>query len=102
MLRGDSIDMYLVAQNPKPHSSIQSFEMQATRDLFEFSYINDSTNCEYLSKRVKMPPRTFRRNMKIQEQGELCKEKKGSGRTLQSLAMRKKRLCQIGIDSKCL
>ena len=78
LLPRDSIDGYLVAQTATPHSSTQNFEMQAKHNLLEFSYVNDSTNREYLSKRVKMPPRTFRRNIKIleEEKWEPWREKK--------------------------
>ena len=69
LLSRDSFDRYLVALIATPHFSTQNFEMQAKRDLLEFLYVNDSTNREYLSKLVKMPPRTFRRNMKILEEG---------------------------------
>ena len=44
---------------------------------------------EYLSKRVKMPPRTFRRNMKILEEGEPWKERKEVADLFKFLAMRK-------------
>ena len=72
--------------------------MKAKHDLFEFLYVNDSTNREYLSNRMK----TFRRNMEILEEvGTL--EKKESVRHLQISDNEKKRLCKIALkNSKCL
>ena len=79
----ESIDRYLANENATHHSSTQNFEMQAKRDLLEFLYVNDSKQREYLSKRVKMPPRSFRRNMKILEEKGILERKKGSGRPLE-------------------
>ena len=62
-------ETYLVGQIATPDSSTQSFEMQGTRYLLEFLYVNGATNREFLSKRVKMPPRTFQCNMKILKEG---------------------------------
>ena len=93
----ESIDRYLANENATHHSSTQNFEMQAKRDLLEFLYVNDSKQREYLSKRVKMPPRSFRRNMKILEEKGTLERKKGSGRPLQISGNEKKRLCQIVI-----
>ena len=83
MLPRDSINRYLVAQIATPHYPTQNFEMQAKRDLLEFLYVNDSTNREYLSKRVKIKSRTFRRNKKTLEEGGTLERKKGSCRPLQ-------------------
>ena len=95
----ESIDRYLANENATHHSSTQNFEMQAKRDLLEFLYVNDSKQREYLSKRVKMPPRSFRRNMKILEEKGTLERKKGSGRPLQISGNEKKRLCQIALKS---
>ena len=95
----DSIDRYLADEIATNHSSTQNVEMQAKRDLLEFFYVNDSTNREYLSKRVKMPPRSFRCNMKILEERGTLERKKGSGRPLQISGNEKKRLCQIALKS---
>ena len=45
-----------------------------------------------------MPPRTFRRNMKILEEGGTLERK--SGRPLQISSKEKKHLCQIALKSQ--
>ena len=73
--------MQVVAEIATPHSSTPNFEMQAKRDLLEFLNVNDSTNREYLSKRVKMSPSVFRRNLKNLEEGGTLERKKESCRS---------------------
>ena len=63
--------------------------MQAKQDVLEFLFVNDSTNREYLSKRVKIPPPTFRSNMKILQEGGTLERMKGSGRPLQTSGIEK-------------
>ena len=100
LLPRDSIDGYLIAQIATPHSSTKNFEIQAKRDLLEFLNVNDFTNRDYLSKWVKMSPRTFRSNMKTLKEGGPLERKKGSGGPLQSSVNEKKRLCQIALKSQ--
>ena len=74
--------------------------MHAKLDLLDFLFVNNSNNREYLSKGVKMPPSSFRRNTKVLEEGATMEGKKGSGRPLQFSGNEKKRLCQIALKSQ--
>lgn len=73
--------------------------MQSQRDLLEFLFTNVSTDRATLAQRVKMCPRTFRRNMKILEDGGSLKRKQGSGRPTKITGNNKKRLSQIALKN---